>query len=92
MLDQGVDTGELRSALTSAEKDISKEMEGVDRSTKGGSEEYSKLESQLEEISAAKGELGEHYGEDSGGMLAELIDLLTRIFDGGNPIPTRIVW
>jgi len=82
-MDMGISASEIRDSLSAADRDLREQQQGLD--TEG--DEFRRLQDQREEIRSAKEQLAGHYGEGDGGMLAELVDVLSRAFDGGKPIP-----
>ena len=60
----------------------SEQQEGLNKE----SDAFKDIQKKREEISSARDAVRGHFGDDAGGMLAELVDLMSRVFDGGKPI------
>ena len=81
-LSSGLSAREISKSLASVDSELEEQQEGLNKE----SDAFKDIQKKREEISSARDAVRGHFGDDAGGMLAELVDLMSRVFDGGKPI------
>jgi hypothetical protein len=81
----GVSASEIRKTLSASETELEKKIDKEQDPDK-----KDEFKERLEQVRAAKEKLKEHYKEGDGGLLADLVDVLTQIAGGSRPIAVKV--